>query len=410
MKLRHVALLVLSVGLMVPAGAGAQDPIAETRRALDDARAQVESAQADVDSAQSAANEAAEAYFAAIDEQERLDDHIAKLEAEIAATLAEVDRLATEVRVVVVNRYVAAEQAPGVLGDDDVNRAARADALSRFVANSRLDAVDEYRLVRGRLDDLRAELDDRSARQVEVVADMAGAERDANDLLAALTVERERLDQRVAELAAEEARLVAEEEARRQAEEARRQAELEEQRRAEEAARQQALAANPPTPATGPEPATNEPAPSDPSPTAEPEIPAGSAPSPATGWVCPVAGPTSFIDSWGAPRASGRWHKGTDMMANEGIPVVAVVGGTLEHRGNSVGGLSAHLTAPDGTYFYYTHLSGYANEGAGSVAQGTVIGYVGMTGNAPVPHLHFEHHPADVGGPVNPYPTLIATC
>ncbi len=395
---------------MMPAGAGAQDPIAETRRALDDARAEVESAQADVDAAQSAANDAAEAYFTAIDEQERLDEDIAALEAEIAATLTEVDRLATEVRDVVVNRYVAAEQTPGVLGDGDVNRAARADALSRFVANARLDAVDEYRLVRGRLDDLRAELDDRSARQVEVVAELAGAERDANDLLAALTVERERLDARVAELAAEEARLVAEEEARRQAEEARRQAELEEQRRAEEAARQQALAANPPTPAAGPEPATNEPAPSDPSPTAEPEIPAGSAPSPATGWVCPVAGPTSFIDSWGAPRASGRWHKGTDMMANEGIPVVAVVGGALVHRGNSVGGLSAHLTAPDGTYFYYTHLSGYANEGAGSVAQGTVIGYVGMTGNAPVPHLHFEHHPADVGGPVNPYPTLIATC
>ena len=388
---------------MVPTGAGAQNPIDEARRALDAARAEVDAARAEVETAQSAANEAAEAFFAAIDEQEHLDADIGALEAEIDDTMAEVELLATDVRDVVVNQYVTAEQTPGVLGDGDVNRAARADALSRFVANSRLDAVDEYRLVRGRLDDLRAELDERAARQVEVVAELAGAEQDANDRLAALTVERERLDERVAELAAEEARLVAEEEARRQAE-------LEEQRRTEEAARQQALADNPPTPTAAPEPAASEPAEPTPAPTGAPEIPTGAAPNPATGWVCPVAGPTSFIDSWGAPRVSGRWHKGTDMMAEEGVPVVAVVGGTVEHRGNSVGGLSAHLTAPDGSYFYYTHLSGYANEGAGSVAQGTVIGYVGMTGNAPVPHLHFEFHPADVGGPVNPYPTLIATC
>jgi murein DD-endopeptidase MepM/ murein hydrolase activator NlpD len=48
------------------------------------------------------------------------------------------------------------------------------------------------------------------------------------------------------------------------------------------------------------------------------------------------------------------------------------------------------------------------------VAQGQVLGYVGMTGNAPVTHLHFEiqRAPADGkwwhGEAVNPYPALIS--
>lgn len=96
------------------------------------------------------------------------------------------------------------------------------------------------------------------------------------------------------------------------------------------------------------------------------------------------------------------------MIAAIGVPVVAVVNGTVSHRDNAVGGLSAFLIADNGDYYFYTHLSAYG--AGGRVAQGTVIGYVGMTGNATIPHLHFEYHPGGFGNPVNPYPVVRPHC
>ncbi len=122
-----------------------------------------------------------------------------------------------------------------------------------------------------------------------------------------------------------------------------------------------------------------------------------------------MQGPVAFTDTWGAPRSGGRVHMGVDMMAPTGTPTVAPVSGAVSHRGNSVGGLSWHLQGDDGTYYYGTHLSGYANQGAGHVQAGTVIGYVGSSGNASTPHLHFEIHP-NGGGAINPYPTVAKYC
>jgi murein DD-endopeptidase MepM/ murein hydrolase activator NlpD len=128
-------------------------------------------------------------------------------------------------------------------------------------------------------------------------------------------------------------------------------------------------------------------------------------------WKCPVQGSVSFTDSWGAPRSGGRTHKGTDMMAAAGTPTVAPVSGRVEHRGSSLGGLSWWVYGDDGNEYYGTHLSGYENVGAGHVERGTVIGYVGSSGNASAsaPHLHFEFHPGG-GAAINPYPRLIEVC
>jgi murein DD-endopeptidase MepM/ murein hydrolase activator NlpD len=123
--------------------------------------------------------------------------------------------------------------------------------------------------------------------------------------------------------------------------------------------------------------------------------------------VCPVAGPVSFVDSFGWPRA-GHTHQGTDMIAAAGTPVVAAHAGTVSHSSSSSGGVQAYVHGSAG-YSFYAHLSGYSSA-SGSVGAGTVIGYVGSTGNAgSTNHLHFEWHPGG-GAAVNPYPYLVAVC
>ncbi|MCC5953573.1 MAG: M23 family metallopeptidase [Acidimicrobiia bacterium] len=132
------------------------------------------------------------------------------------------------------------------------------------------------------------------------------------------------------------------------------------------------------------------------------------------GFVFPVQGECSFIDSFGAPRNVGtpdeHWHEGTDIMAAIGTPLVAVEDGVLERvRSNRLGGISLRLRGDSGHVYYYAHLAAYAEgvtEGL-RVERGDHIGYVGDTGDAlgGPPHLHFEIRRPE-GGVVNPYPLL----
>lgn len=123
--------------------------------------------------------------------------------------------------------------------------------------------------------------------------------------------------------------------------------------------------------------------------------------------VCPVAGPNSFVDSFGWPRA-GHTHQGIDMIAPAGTPVVAAHAGTVSRSSSSSGGIQAYVHGSAG-YSFYAHLSGYSSS-TGSVGAGTVIGYVGSTGNAgSTNHLHFEWHPGG-GSAVDPYQMLLAVC
>ncbi len=124
---------------------------------------------------------------------------------------------------------------------------------------------------------------------------------------------------------------------------------------------------------------------------------------------CPVAGPNSFVDSFGWPRPGGRTHQGIDMMAALGTPVVAAQPGNAVRSPNGLGGLSVIVWSSNGDYTYYAHLSAYA--ATGSVGAGATIGYVGNSGDAaggPY-HLHFEYHPGG-GAAIDPYPYLLAVC
>ena len=127
----------------------------------------------------------------------------------------------------------------------------------------------------------------------------------------------------------------------------------------------------------------------------------------------PAQGPCSFGDTYGAPRGGGRAHEGVDIIAKAGQWVYAVNDGTLTRKYlDSPGSLSGNgwrLTGADGTYFFYAHLSAFGPGLAvgSAVKAGQIIGQVGMTGNAPIPHLHFEVHPGG-GVPVNPTPIVKA--
>jgi murein DD-endopeptidase MepM/ murein hydrolase activator NlpD len=124
--------------------------------------------------------------------------------------------------------------------------------------------------------------------------------------------------------------------------------------------------------------------------------------------TCPVAGPNSFVDSFGWPRSGGRTHQGIDLIAAYGTPVVAVAPGTARSASNTLGG-NAVVVQHDsgGDWTYYAHLSSFG--ATGHVSAGTVIGHVGSTGDTNVNHLHFEYHPSG-GAAVNPYSALLAVC
>ena len=123
--------------------------------------------------------------------------------------------------------------------------------------------------------------------------------------------------------------------------------------------------------------------------------------------VCPIDGAATFEDSWGWARSGGRRHEGVDMIADRGTPVVAVRDGYAQFKKNGLGGRAIWLTAGNGDKFYYAHLDTWQGESR-DVTAGDLIGYVGSSGNARGPHLHFETLPD--GRVENPYPHTLGTC
>ena len=123
------------------------------------------------------------------------------------------------------------------------------------------------------------------------------------------------------------------------------------------------------------------------------------------GYVFPVYGPSSYGDTFGAFRGDvpGNWHHGDDIFAPLGAPVLAVAKGTVFSVGwNDLGGNRLWLRDEQGNQFYYAHLSAYTPLAVNNahVSAGTVLGFVGNTGDASgTPyHLHFEIHPLGLLG------------
>lgn len=89
----------------------------------------------------------------------------------------------------------------------------------------------------------------------------------------------------------------------------------------------------------------------------------------------------------------GQGHEAIDIIAPRGAPVVATDDGTIVKLFLSKpGGITIYQFDPTETYaYYYAHLDRYADGLAEGdiVRRGQVIGYVGSTGNAATPHLHF---------------------
>ncbi|MFN0299234.1 MAG: peptidoglycan DD-metalloendopeptidase family protein [Burkholderiales bacterium] len=93
---------------------------------------------------------------------------------------------------------------------------------------------------------------------------------------------------------------------------------------------------------------------------------------------------------------SKRWqtHKGIDYAAPIGTPVRATGDGVVEFVGTQAGyGSVVILSHKGGVTTLYAHLSGFAEglKQGGRVAQAELIGYVGKTGWATGPHLHYEY-------------------
>ena len=245
--------------------------------------------------------------------------------------------------------------------------------------------VDELRATRDELDHQTARLGEALEEQQVLTVEL---EQNAGELQSDLADAQEVYDDLVERQRREE-----EERRRREEEERRRQA-------AQAAAASQSSSGGGGESSGGGSSSERAPAP------APPSLPPG------TG-VCPVAGAVSFTDSWGDPRSGGRAHKGVDMIAARGVPIVAIYSGRIQRTSNSsLGGKSIYFVSDAGDLYYYAHLDDFGDIGAGqNVPAGYVIGYNGSSGNAPeyLPHLHFEYHPGG-GSAVNPYSLVRGLC
>lgn len=111
----------------------------------------------------------------------------------------------------------------------------------------------------------------------------------------------------------------------------------------------------------------------------------------------------AILSNYNDARSGGRLHEGIDILSTLGQEVYAPSAGKLTVQyvdggvNASLSGNAWGLEGEDGNYYFFAHLSRFADGLAvgSTVTKAQLIGYVGDTGN-PGPgnyHLHFEIHP-----------------
>ncbi|MDV3000191.1 MAG: hypothetical protein N5P05_001797 [Chroococcopsis gigantea SAG 12.99] len=117
------------------------------------------------------------------------------------------------------------------------------------------------------------------------------------------------------------------------------------------------------------------------------------------GYIWPAKGvlTSGFGYRWGRP------HRGIDIAAPTGTPIVAAAGGEVVSAGWNSGGFGnlVKIRHDDGSITFYAHNSRILVRRGQLVQQGQQISEMGSTGFSTGPHLHFEVHPGGSGA-VNP--------
>lgn len=96
---------------------------------------------------------------------------------------------------------------------------------------------------------------------------------------------------------------------------------------------------------------------------------------------------------WAYPWGNSVTHKGVDIFASKGIPVLASIDGLVLRQGISdKGGKYVMLLGPKWRVHYYAHLNEIDVKAGQYLRSGQQIGTVGNTGNAQgkAPHLHYS--------------------
>ncbi|MEE8498413.1 MAG: peptidoglycan DD-metalloendopeptidase family protein [Acidimicrobiia bacterium] len=374
-------LVVMSLAL--PAGAEV------TRADLDAARAEINSVGDDLE-------DEMEKLEAALDQQTLYEAQITRIQEDIDGRDREIALAAVETRDRARSMYVSAGAGDfqAVVSPESITRIGTKKAYLDAVVDLDLNIVNQLEFLRADRAGLQQQIEALAAQQEDLAAELDAR---ATEILDQLTAANDRYQTLYGQWQQEEA---------------------ERRRRAEEERRRQAAAAAAAADAAAVDAAAAAAAASSAAAAAS-SASSGNATGNASGAfvdssgrTCPVAGANSFSDTWGAPRSGGRTHKGVDMTAAIGTPLVAVESGYIwSPNWHWAGGNGVYVRGDSGDIYYYAHMKGYAPglyDGM-RVGAGQLVGYVGNTGNSSVPHLHLGWQPG--GGPLtNPYQLMVKLC